>query len=280
MHAHQSAPPWPASLDLRFERREASTILSGRHHCGPLQVQKALYPEGPEICHVAILHPPGGIAANDRLSVAAELGPDAHAVLTTPGATKWYRSNEADAQQHSNFSIGENALLEWLPRENILFDGSLAVMSQEIHLARGARYLGWEVLCFGRRASGEQWKNGGLRLNTRVRQNGVLLWSELADVSGGSGFAGSPAGLAGHSVSATLLAAGVAPDADLLAGCRELPIGAGGALTGISWLPGVLLARYLGDSCEQAFFWFTALWRLLRPAIFGTRARPLRLWAC
>ena len=87
-------------------------------------VQKALYPEGPGVCHVTVLHPPGGIAGGDALVIAASLADSAHAVLTTPGATKWYRSIAGQASQRLEFVVEAGATLEWLPRENILFDAS------------------------------------------------------------------------------------------------------------------------------------------------------------
>src|ERR1700676_2115586 len=96
---------WPAELSLSFERRDAGTVLTRNQHRGPLQVQKALYPEGRGTCHVAVLHPPGGIAASDRLCVRATLQDGSRALLTTPGATKWYRSDGEWARQQHHFAL-------------------------------------------------------------------------------------------------------------------------------------------------------------------------------
>jgi urease accessory protein len=274
-----AAAAWQASLELRFAPRANRTALVHRRHEGPLQVQKALYPEGPRICHVALLHPPGGIAGCDRLNIRGTADPDSHAVLTTPGATKWYRSAGGEAEQRLQFALDGDSVLEWLPRENILFDACKAAMSTEIRLSPGARYLGWEILCFGRRASGEQWRRGNLRLDTRILREGRIIWAEHAQLTAGSGFAKSPVGLAGFSVSATFLAAGFETDAALLQHCRSLAV-RDGALHGVTWLPGTLCARYLGDSSEDAFGWFTALWALLRPALLGRAAQAPRLWTC
>lgn len=260
-------------------------MLARNRHVGPLQVQKALYPEGPGICHVAVLHPPGGIASGDSLTCDAKLGAGSMACLTTPGAAKWYRCPDAWSGQQLRFNLAEAATLEWLPRENILFDASRVRMRLDVELAAGARFFGWEILCFGRRASGEQWRSGALQLHSSIRREGRLLWSERARVRGG-GFADSPVGLAGFSVSATFVVAGpdTDPDAALLAACRGLTAHRGleqrGARTGITSLPGVMLARYLGNSSEDAFSWFTSLWKLLRPAHLNIVATPPRLWAC
>ncbi|MGC1388599.1 MAG: urease accessory protein UreD, partial [Steroidobacteraceae bacterium] len=264
----EAAAAWRANLELRFATRAHRTVLVHRRHKGPLQVQKALYPEGPGICHVVLLHPPGGIAGRDRLNIRAAAERDSHVLMTTPGATKWYRSAGGEAEQRLQFALERNSVLEWLPRENIFFDACNAVMSTEIRLSSNARFLGWEILCFGRRASGERWRRGNLRLGTRVLREGRVTWAEHAQLAAGSGFAESPVGLAGFSVSATFLAAGFAADAALLRRCRTLAV-PDGSRHGITWLPGTLCARYLGDSSEEAFGWFTALWALLRPALLG-----------
>ena len=98
---------WQARLTLDFERRAGATVLSRREHFGPLRVQKALYPEGEAVCHAIVLHPPSGIAGGDQLEIAANVGPSAHALLTTPCAGKWYRSGGAWAGQRLDFTADQ-----------------------------------------------------------------------------------------------------------------------------------------------------------------------------
>ncbi|HEY2675937.1 MAG TPA: urease accessory protein UreD [Steroidobacteraceae bacterium] len=271
---------WHANLDLSFARRADRTQLIARAHRGPLQIQKALYPEGPGVCHVTVLHPPGGIAGGDSLSVSARMDSESHVCLTTCGASKWYRCPRAEAQQKLHFSIAAGASLEWLPRESILFDESRVRMQLDVDLAPEAQFLGWEILCFGRRASGEAWRSGSLRLRNSIRQAGLPLWSERAQILAGNGFDSSPVGLAGYSVSGTFVAAGADAGSELLAACRTLLPGERDARAGVTVMPRVLLARYLGHSSQDAFNWFTSVWSVLRPALLNQPARPPRLWAC
>ena len=279
-NAFRNPSGWEAELDLSFARRADQTVLRRNRHRGPLQVQKALYPEGKETCHIAILHPPGGVAAGDRLYVRASLHEQSRALLTTPGATKWYRSEGSCASQQAHFSLGEDAVLEWLPRENIIFDGANISMQLNVDLSVRARYFGWDILSFGRRASGESWGRGKLNMQTNIRGAGCLLWSEVADVDARSGFAKSPVGLSGFSVCGTFLVAGCDVDAPVLLECREVVPPAAESRTGITRVPGVLIARYLGDSTEDAFYWFTNLWAVLRRAVLDRAACPPRVWAC
>lgn len=255
-------------------------MLFRKSHQGPLQVQKVLYPEGPDTCHIAVLHPPGGIAACDSLAIRAQLDVGARACITTPGATKWYRCAQGNSQQHLHFSIADDAVLEWLPRESILFNASAPWMGLEVELANRARFIGWEVLCFGRRASGEQWSSGSLRIQSSFRQGGRPLWAEVGNVFADGGFQRSPVGLAGFSVCGTLIAAGAKIDSELVTACRSIGLEGGDSRVGITALPNILVARCLAHSSEGAFNWLIAIWANLRPALLEMASRPLRLWSC
>ena len=115
---------WQARLALEYTRQGGRTALSGREHSGPLLVQKALYPEGDAVCHSIIVHPPGGIAGGDALKLEVRLREDTAALLTTPGAGKWYRSMGPKASLAQRFDVGRGAVLEWLPQPAIVFDAA------------------------------------------------------------------------------------------------------------------------------------------------------------
>jgi urease accessory protein len=216
--------------------REA-TVLVQRDHYGPLRVQKALYPEGPAVCHAIVLHPPGGVAGGDSLEIGVTAAPNAGALLTTPGAGKWYRSGGRVARQSLTVRVAEGAVVEWLPQETIVFDGAEARMETHVELAAGALFCGWEVLCLGRTESGERFRHGRIDLATRVERAGRPLWIERGRLFGGSPWLQAPAGLAGRPVSATLVLAGRAIDRDWLAACRAVEPG-GGVLSGVTALHG------------------------------------------
>lgn len=272
------ASPWRASLALGFARRGDATILNRRDHQGPLRMQKALYPEGPAVCHAIVLHPPAGIAGGDQLDIRIMVDSAAHALLTTPGAGKWYRSGGALATQRLRAKVGAGATLEWLPQENIVFSGALAGMQSTIELEPGARFVGTETICFGRRASGETFDRGSLRLATDVRLGGGPLWRERGVIHGGSPLLDSPIGLAGFSVCSTVIAAGAEVDAATLAACRQVTPTEAGARWGVTAMPQLFVGRYLGDSSEAARAWFVELWRAIRPAIVAREMVVPRIW--
>ena len=276
-HALES-PHWEARLSLEYEQRAERSVLARRGHSGPLRVQRDLYPEGQGTCHTIVVHPPGGIAGGDSLAIDVSLGKGSAALLTTPGAGKWYRTHSRPASQALNFTVAPGASLEWLPQETILFDGALAQMKTTVNLSGNATYTGWEILCFGRAASCHPFDTGLLTQQTEIRNEHGCLWSEQARVAGSDPLFASPVGLAGRAVSATLLAAGRDLSGDALAQCREIDPGEG-ALAGLTRLPRVTIARWLGHSGEDARRYFVSLWRILRPVMRGSAAIEPRIWS-
>lgn len=270
---------WEAEIALGFTRLDSGTVLSERRHRGPLRVQKALYPEGRDVCQTILLHPPSGIAGGDRLHIAVRVGPQAHAQITTPGAGKWYRSGGEEAAQTLDFIVGSDAILEWLPQETIVFDGARSRMETRVQLGAGSRYFGWEILCLGRSASGERFANGFIDLHTRIERNGQPLWLERGHLEGNDPLLASRAGWAGATIGGTLLAT-LPPEveiAPLLEACRATAP-RDDAEHAVTALPGLLVGRYLGHNSEAARNWFAELWETLRPRLLGRPALTPRIW--
>lgn len=273
MHPMRLAEPvaqsWKAQLRLGFENRGGKTVLAERRHDGPLVVQKPFYPEGPEVCHAIVVHPPAGIAGGDDLSLEVSCAKSTRVLLTTPGAGKWYRSAGPWARQSLRFPV--DGMLEWLPRETIVFDGALARLECDINLGAGGRYIGWEAVCLGRTGSGERFERGEISIDTKIAREGKLLWLERGRIEGGGALMRSPAGLAGEAVFGTLVATLEAPHRSLVSKCREL--------AAVTLLPGLLVARYLGGSSGEAMARFARLWEALRPAVAGREAVHPRIWS-
>ncbi len=273
----ETAKGWHASLSLAYDRAARGTVLRHKSHQGPLRVQKVLYPEGEDVCHTLLLHPPGGIVGGDHLQVQAYLGEKAHVLFTNPGANKWYRSNHRQARQQVRLHVGPQAALEWLPQETILFDQCQADMAMEVELEPGAVMMGWDILCFGRRHSGEAYSQGQARSSLAIRRGGRLVLLDRARFDAQEPVMKSQTGLDGHTVMGTLVACSEALKKEMLADCRSIPVRSQ-ARTGITLMDGIFIARILGDSSEAAKLWFTAIWHALRPQLLGRPAENPRIW--
>jgi urease accessory protein len=266
---------WRARLDLRFARQGQRTVLAGRRHEGPLAVQRAFYPEADGTCHVYLLHPPGGLAGGDDLTVNAHAEAGTQVLLTTPAAGKVYRSAGATSCQRQVLHAAEGARLEWLPQETIVFDGAQAELSTRVHLEPGAEFTGWEVLCLGRPAAGERFARGCCGTRLEVYRNGTPLLLERGRYAGGGELLAAHWGWAGYPVSATLFA--TAPPAAVEAARAAVTDWSEGRF-GVTWLNGLLVARCLGPQADAARRALIQVWHVLRRA----QGRPVtlpRIWA-
>jgi urease accessory protein len=278
MHPSEPVPiaGWRARLTLDFSRRGARTVLAARGRDGPVAVGEPLYPEGDDVCHAVVVHPPDGIAGGDELELAVRAKDGTRALLTTPAANLWHRTAGPWAHQRVALEAGAGAVLEWLPRETIVFEGAAADLEADIRLAPDAHFIGWEILTLGRTTAGERHARGQLRTRTTIRRDGRVAWQERAQLDGGADLLDSQLGLAGEPVFGTLLAAAPQIDAKLVDACRAPHPAAG---TGaVSCLPGVLVARYLGASSAAAREYFARLWAIVRPALAGREAAPPPVW--
>lgn len=277
---------WQGHLNLEYRRDGDRTTAHDRHH-GPLRVLQRLYPEGPTICHHVLVHPPGGIVGGDVLEMEAHLGADSHALITTPGATRFYRSAGPLAEQSLSARLDEGARLEWLPLETIAYRGSHAENRMKFHLAPSAEMIGWDVLALGLPAAREAFDNPAdqhSRFTQQVEIPGV--WLERGTVKADDQvLLDSPLGWAGKRVLATMWFACGSPIAKeraqamlefARAEIEGHPLGRQAGCTQAH--DEVIVLRVLADRVEPAMSLLTRVWSTWRQAAWQLPADPPRIW--
>ena len=301
-----STKVWQAKLDLDFSRGPKRTFVH-RSHRGPLSMQRPFYPEG-DVCHVTVLHPPGGVVSGDQLLTAVQVNPGARALVVTPGATKHYRSRTADTnsttdqppigvvRQRLNIDGGS---LEWLPNEAIHFDGSESRIETQFNLYNDARLIALDVQVFGRRAGNLPFLSGQADIALSVFHDELPLLMDRMRVSKDT-VHNSAAGLRGYTVYGTLVASHATNDlvellrrklkpimtefseGELLkdpstAVLPKVPLRA--PLVAVSRIDQLLIVRYLGDRSDQALSVLRSVRNAIRPSVIGRASYTPRIWS-
>lgn len=270
----------------------ARTILKTVDHFGPLRVQRPFYPEG-DVCHVYLLHPPGGMVGGDSLAIAINLATGAHSLVTTPAAGKLYRVADGVQPQYQGVRarVADGAVLEWMPQETIVFNGARGELLNRFELEGSAQCFGWDIVCLGRRASGESFDTGQLLQKIEIYRGAKPVFLDRVRFDGGSAMLAQPWGMNGKTVSGTLFAtapAGQAFDRDSLRSALSTDSQWGLTVrqTMSTLAPDatpcsgeqMLLVRYLGDSAERCRQGFERIWQQLRPQLMSRPAHRPRIW--
>jgi len=264
---------WSAYLGLGFKRSPGKTVLARRERSGPLAVQRPFYPEG-DVCHVYLLHPPGGVAGGDKLQIEADLAAGSHALVTTPGATKFYRSGGPAAHQTQRLKVAEGASLEWMPQENIFFPGAQVHMNTRVELEGGARLALWETHCLGRPVIEEAFDKGSLDARLEIWRDKKPLMVERLRVNPISRARSSL--LNGQPVSATAVFSHAQEKHLQIA--RDQIQQHDNRIAGATLIEDLLVLRYLGNSTEQARKLFSNIWIVLRESLLQRPANIPRIW--
>lgn len=261
------------SLKLVFERRGAATVLAACRSTLPLQVLAPVALDDPAAV-VSMLNPTGGVLGGDRLAVDIDVGPGAHACLTTPSATRVYRTSGAPAVQTVHARLAPGAVCEWVPDHTI--PSPRAVLEQRLlfEVAEGATLLAVDAWAAGRVARGEAWSFTRLDSALTVGDAAGLVLYDRFVLDGGAGW--SRLGFAeGHPYFATVAVVTDVPLDDLLDGLST-PMAASDAHVGAARLSrrGTLV-RCLARSAPALTSALQTIWTLARRTVLA--APPLAL---
>jgi urease accessory protein len=272
---------WHASLTLDYLRDDGRSVAHYRHD-GPLRILQSLYPEGDGICHNVLVHPPGGLVGGDTLDIRVSVGPGAHGLVTTPGATRFYRSTGEPALQQVHARLQAGARLEWLPLEALAYNQCRAQNKAVFELAPGAELMGWDVTALGLPMAEQPFAEGTFHQHLEVP--GVWLEQGRIDAQDARLMDG-PLGLAGQRCMATLFFVAGQP---IERTRREAALEAVRALIETHALrttagatsphPQVLVVRVLAPLVEPAMELLKRLRASWRHELWQLDAAPPRVW--
>ena len=268
---------WEANLNLSFAYRHNKTMLTSKKHSGPLMVQKPFYPEANGCCHVYLLHPPGGIVGGDIINLNAKLEGDAHALITMPGAAKFYRSIGPIARQKQNIYLDNNAKLEWLPQETVYFNQANADTKTTIHLKDNNQFFAWEIQCLGLPAQKEFFTSGQCTQKIEIWRHNSPLLLETNRLNGNDSILDADWGLQGYKSLGTFVTSDdkdtidsekitqlIQKHSELIASCTRVN--------------GLFIVRAMSIYAEKIKILFTKLWQVLRPHVLNIESSPPRIW--
>jgi urease accessory protein len=273
---------WHARLQLHYTHDGHGTGALDRHE-GPLRVLQRLYPEGPAICHHVLVHPPGGVVGGDVLELEARLESGSHALITTPGATRFYRSAGAISTQQVQATLVGASRLEWLPMETIAYSACLVQNRLHFDLAPGAEMIGWDLLALGLPAAAQPFVRG--RFVQELQLAGAWLERGRIDAADAR-LLDSPLGWAGRRVLATMwFGAGSALPAarrDALLDAARACVAAHGELSPVAGATAphdrVVVLRALAHRVEPALQLLRQVWAAWRATAWQLDAAAPRLW--
>ena len=272
---------WHARLQLDYALESGRSVA--RHlHDGPLRILQSLYPEGDSICHNVLVHPPSGLVGGDTLDMQVTVGAGAHGLVTTPGATRFYRSEAGLATQQVHAHVQDGARLEWLPLEALAYSGCDALNLARFELAPTAEMMTWDITALGLPHAQQPFERGTFRQHLEIPN----VWLERGTIAAeDERLMNSPLGLAGQRCMATLVFAAGCP---IAADRAEAALDAARAAIEASPLrlqagatqphPQVIVLRVLAPVVEPAMQLLRPVWAAWREALWGLPGTVPRLW--
>ena len=159
-------------LRLRFSRGGGKTFLAQSRFSLPLQALTPLtLADGAS--YLMLLNPTGGVLGGDHLVTEIVQEAGTHVCLTTPSATRIYRTAEKPSLLETTIRLDEGATLEYFPDHVIPQERSQLRQSLRIEMARGSRAIVLDSMASGRVAHGERWCFTEMNSQTEVLMRGL-----------------------------------------------------------------------------------------------------------
>ena len=273
---------WRADLKLDYTLESQRTVARYLHQ-GPLRILQSLYPEGDQICHNVLVHPPGGLVGGDTLDIQVSVAEGAHALVSTPSATRFYKSGGQAALQQVTATLAPGARLEWLPLEAIAYNDCEATNRAIFNLTPTAELMAWDVTALGLPSSDMAFTKGHFQQHLEIPG----VWLERGNLRGDdTRWLNSQLGLAGQKCLASLVFASgrnIEPQraAQALEAAREVleahPLRLQAGVTCAH--PQVIVLRVMSPLVEPSMDLLKQVWAVWRHTLWALPSTPPRIWS-
>ena len=273
---------WRADLKLDYTLESQRTVARYLHQ-GPLRILQSLYPEGDQICHNVLVHPPGGLVGGDTLDIQVNVAEGAHALVSTPSATRFYKSGGQAALQQVTATLAPGSRLEWLPLEAIAYNDCEATNRAIFNLAPSSELMAWDVTALGLPSSDMAFTKGHFQQHLEIPG----VWLERGNLRGDdTRWLNSPLGLAGQKCLASLVFASghnIEPQraAQALEASREVleahPLRLQAGITCAH--PQVIVLRVMSPLVEPSMDLLKKVWAVWRHTLWALPSTPPRIWS-
>jgi len=164
-------------LELEEDVRIKKTVIKKHYAKVPLFIQRALYLEEsiPSMAYIYVISPSGGILQGDRYRIGIKLSNNAHANITTQGATRIYKMEKDYATQMIDIIVEEGCYCEYIPDQIIPYTNSRFYQLTNLKVHENATMIYSEILVPGRVASGEKFEYDICYIKTVATNHAVKL---------------------------------------------------------------------------------------------------------
>ena len=273
---------WQGSISLETRKKRGSTRLSFLKHQGPLRIQRPFLQDDGS-CHIYLIHPPGGVVGGDALFVKFEGHENTNTLITSSAASKFYSCEAGLPKQKisQDLTVKRGSLLEWVPHENIFFEGSKTELQNKIVMSDESRFFGWEIMVLGRLESDKNSFGGTLRSTTTISIDSQLIHRDFFDYSPEMGQ--SSWGLNGKRVIGSLIATSpYIENEEFTRLFSDIKKKICGQSFGATRKKGLFLLRYLGSSVEECKHGFNFARDTLhqnKALMLGCNGERPRIWS-
>lgn len=158
------------------------SVIDGLRQSG---AYKVLFPHGKDHLEAILINTAGGITGGDSFAIEASAGSGSTLTLSTQAAERAYGAHPGQAGSlTTRLVVKEDATLNWLPQETILFENSALHRKLRADLAGTARFLMVEPVIFGRQAMGETLRNAEFCDRIEIRRSRKMLYLDGCHLAG------------------------------------------------------------------------------------------------